>query len=366
MQAQAAAAAAPSPPPKRKYHTHGDDARALVVRLRAAGRSWQHIEDETGVASSTARHWARIHEQEGRTSKRQRGGNHKSVISDEVKQHIIATQDGDAALRLSDLAHSVESELHTTPPSLKSIARILHDDHFTTKNMQQYATDRNSTATKQKRVRWCTDVGPTLRAGSTTFIDETPFSFCIMRTRGRSRQGQPALGVVPAIRGRNHTVIAAISRTRGLLHYEIKITEPEQQFLQKRSRKKVRTAPRGVDRDRFREFLIHLFALPTLNASTRFTILLDNARIHKGDIEETIFQAGHVQQFLPPWSPELNPIEYIFAKWKLAYRVHYPATYDAVDPAIRESAQSIMPADCQRCFAHTQSLYPACVAMEDL
>jgi hypothetical protein len=334
--------------------------------LRAAGRSWQQIEDETGVARRTAQHWVETHAAEGRVNKKPRGGSHHTVFSDEVKRHIIEQQEGDAALRLSDLAKSVVSNLHATPPSLPTVWRILRRDNFTTKMMQQYATDRSSAATKQKRAHWCTDVGPSLRAESAIFIDETPFSFCIMRRRGRSRKGQPSLGVVPAIRGRNHTAIAAISPILGLLHYEIKITEPEEQFLNKRSRKKVKTAPRGVDRDRFREFLIHLFALPAFHSSTRFTILLDNARIHKGDIEETIFQAGHVQQFLPAWTPELNPIEYIFSKWKLAYRVHYPATEEDVDPAIRESASTITPHDCLRCFEHTQSLYAACVAMEDL
>jgi hypothetical protein len=72
-----------------------------------------------------------------------------------------------------------------------------------------------------------------------------------------------------------------------------------------------------VTRDVFRSFLIDLLARPPLSdRSTTFTLVLDNATIHKGDIKETIFEVGHTCMFLPARSPALNPIEYAFSKWK--------------------------------------------------
>ena len=242
------------------------------------------------------------------------------------------------------------------------------EEGFTTKRLQQYANDRNTAATKEKRQKWVRDVGGGLRADTAIFIDESPFSFCILRTRGRSRRGQPALGVVPAIRGKNHTVIAAISPTLGLVHYHIHITQPSEEFVSKRKgSKKKKTGPKGVTRDIFRGFLIDLLAqLAAAAPGRRFTLLYDNARIHKGDISDVIFSAGHEAHSLAPWSPQLNPIEYAFSTWKFNYRVHYPATEEAVDAAIRESAASITPAKCQHYFDHTRSLYDACEALEDL
>jgi transposase len=306
------------PPPKRQHIEHSDELRACVVRMHDKGMSWSRIEELSDLPLATAQSIVRTHEQEDRTEKKHKGGAHHTTVTDEVKQHIIDTQESDAVFRLRDLANSVEENLHTTAPSLNTVWRILRNDGFSTKRVQQYATDRNTQATKEKRAKWCAEVGPTLRAETAVFIDETPFSFCIMRTRGRSRKGQPALGVVPAIRGRNHTVIAAISPVHGLLHYEIKVTEAEEVFVRKRSKQKAKTAPRGVDRERFRAFLINLFdklkLLPPLHPPSPFTLLFDNARIHTGDIQESIFQAGHQQQFIPAWSPELNPIEYVFSK----------------------------------------------------
>lgn len=49
-------------------------------------------------------------------------------------------------------------------------------------------------------------------------------------------------------------------------------------------------------------------------------IIMDNARIHKGkETRELIERAGHILLFLPPYSPDLNPIEKRFASLKKSY-----------------------------------------------
>jgi hypothetical protein len=145
-------------------------------------------------------------------------------------------------------------------------------------------------------------------------------------------------------------VIAAISPARGLLYHAVHVTQPSEEFISRRKgSKKRKTGPKGVTRGVFRSFLIDLLARPPLSDRfTTFTLVLDNAAIHKGDIQETIFQVGHNCTFLPAWSPALNPIEYAFSKWKLAYRVHHAASEAAVDDAIKQAASSITPQDCQR------------------
>lgn len=342
----------------------------MIVRLRREeGHTWSEIRNTTGVPVSTAQHIVEIEEKEGRIAKKHKGGNKKNTTPAAVRAAVVSAQESDAALRLTDLRGQVQTLFPAIrAPSLPTIHRILEQTEFTTKEMEKYANDRNTEITKRKRKEWVETVGSKLDASTAIFIDETPFSMTMMRHRGRSRKGVPALGVVPAIRGKNHSVIAAISPVLGLVYFEIKVTEPEMEFVSKRKgAKKQKTAPRGVTRDVFRQFLINLFHSPAFESSSHpFTLVYDNARIHLGDIDEVIFQCGHIPQRLPPWSPELDPIEYAFSKWKFAYRVHYPPAEDAVDPAIRESAKSITPADCLHAFEHTQSLYPACRAMEDL
>ena len=40
-------------------------------------------------------------------------------------------------------------------------------------------------------------------------------------------------------------------------------------------------------------------------------LLMDNHQIHKGEVPDSIFTSGYECMFLPPWSPELDPIELI-------------------------------------------------------
>ena len=353
---------------KRKYAAHSDDMRAAIVRMRDGGLTWSQIEAVSGVPSTTAQSIVAVQQTEGRTAKKHKGGNHHAVISDAVKRCITALQTADATLRLQGIANLLDSAFFGGSPCLNTIWRVLHDAGFTTKALSAHAAPRNTLRVKEKRRDWCRDVGSTLTAATAIFIDESPFSFCITRTRGRSPKGQEAVTTTPAIRGKNHTVIAALSPTHGLIHYEIKVTEPDTEFISKRKgSKKKKTRPKGVTRETFRSFLINMLAKPPFaNISTHFTLLFDNAKIHLGDIADTIFQAGYVQQLLPSYSPALNPIEYAFSKWKLAYRALHPDSEQAVDDAIRRTAPSITPANCQQWFVHTQSLYDKCLAMEDL
>jgi transposase len=294
-----------------------------------------------------------------------------------VKNIICATQDADHSLRLSDVATAVKKKKQPVP-SLSAVCRILQKHTFTTKQLYQIPEARNSDKVKQKRKEWVEEIGPTLNAENTTFIDESPFSFCITRSRGRSRRGKKAVVIIPQIKGKNHTVIAAISPLYGLIHYEIKVAEPEYEFLSKRKgSKKKKIKRQGVTRDIFRQFLLNLLELPMFHspsssssssssAPQKYTLVYDNAKIHKGDIDEVIFSSGHTPQPLCAWSPALNPIEYVFSKWKIMFRSLPHSSDSLVDRAIAQAARKITSSDCMHYFEHTKSLYKKCLALEDL
>ena len=353
---------------KRKYEMHSDKTRAYIVKLHEQQYSYTQIAALTTVPRSTLRSIiARWHD-DGRIKKRRRGGNHKCVISDAVNYCIDRIQCDDPAARLRDIQRDIGDTFISRSPSLSSIHRRLRLCGYTTKQMVMHARPRNTFMMKARRKQWCTEVGASLTPNTVVFIDESPFSFCIIRSRGRSQRGEDAVSITPQIRGKNHSVIAAMSPTLGLIHWEIKVTEPDFEFLSKRKgSKKKRTGPKGVTREVFRSFLIRLFdKLADAAPSQPFTLVMDNCAIHLGDIRDTIFQVGHTQQLLPAWSPALNPIEYTFSKWKLAYRAHHVRSEGSVDPAVEAAASTITTRDCRRWFDHTQKLYAKCQAMENI
>ena len=61
----------------------------------------------------------------------------------------------------------------------------------------------------------------------------------------------------------------------------------------------------------------------------RCVIVMDNASFHKRlDIQNSIREAGHTLLFLPPYSPQLNPIEHKWAQAKAIRKQKYCSIYD--------------------------------------
>lgn len=72
-----------------------------------------------------------------------------------------------------------------------------------------------------------------------------------------------------------------------------------------------------TNKEVFKRYLKEVL-LPTIRGKT---IILDNAKFHKGlDIEELVIASGNKIKYLPPYSPDLNPIEKKWAQLKKLFR----------------------------------------------
>ena len=80
-------------------------------------------------------------------------------------------------------------------------------------------------------------------------------------------------------------------------------------------------------------------------------MILDNVAFHKGlRIEEIIKARGAWLLFLPPYSPDLNPIEMAFSKLKTLLRKHAARTYDAITDALGDICGLFSPRECGNDF----------------
>ncbi len=80
-------------------------------------------------------------------------------------------------------------------------------------------------------------------------------------------------------------------------------------------------------------------------------VIMDNLGNHKADaIRQAIGQAGARLLFLPPDSPDLNPIEQTFAKIKNALRKAMGRSIREVEDAIKETVTAIKPDECRNYF----------------
>lgn len=163
------------------------------------------------------------------------------------------------------------------------------------------------------------------------FIDETGLNTKLARLCGRSPRGERCLSTVPHGHWQSSTFIAA------LRHEQI-------------------TAPFLVDGPVDAEvFLVYLrqVLVPCLHPGDM--VILDNLATHKVHGVEQILRASGVElRYLPPYSPDFNPIEPAFAKLKARLRQAAARTLERLLSAVADSLDTFSAADCRAFFRHAQ------------
>jgi len=92
--------------------------------------------------------------------------------------------------------------------------------------------------------------------------------------------------------------------------------------------------------------------VPTLRPGD--IVVMDNLSSHKGpNIRRAIRNAGAKLFFLPPYSPDLNPIEQVFAKLKALLRKEAPRNLDETCAAIGRSLDKFSPKECENYFRNS-------------
>jgi transposase len=179
-----------------------------------------------------------------------------------------------------------------------------------------------------QRERWRQDQ-PKLEPARLVFIDETGTSTTMARTRGRSRRGTRLVGRVPHGHWKITTFVA------GLRCGEI-------------------AAPFVIDRPMNSAiFLAYVrqCLVPTLRPGD--IVVMDNLKPHKAlGVREAIEAAGATLLYLPPYSPDLNPIEHAFAKLKALLRKAAERSIDALWTRIGTLLDDFTPQQCAAYLRH--------------
>ena len=94
---------------------------------------------------------------------------------------------------------------------------------------------------------------------------------------------------------------------------------------------------------------VEQFLVPVLTPDD--IVIMDNLPAHKGDlIRKAIETTGATLRFLPPYSPDLNPIENAFSKLKAGLKKIAARTVTSLDDAIAEVLPTISPNDSKNFF----------------
>ncbi|HEY1864830.1 MAG TPA: IS630 family transposase [Roseiarcus sp.] len=172
------------------------------------------------------------------------------------------------------------------------------------------------------RKRWRTYQG-LIDPKRLVFIDETWTKTNMTRLRGWAPKGERLVDKVPYGRWKTATFLAALRNDR--IEAPCLFDGP-------------------INGERFHAY-VEQFLAPTLKPGD--VVILDNLGSHKGKaVRKAIRDVGARLVFLPKYSPDLNPIEQVFAKFKTLLRKAGARTYEAISDACGKILAQFPPAEC--------------------
>ncbi len=166
---------------------------------------------------------------------------------------------------------------------------------------------------------------PHLDPGRLIFIDETGANTKMVRLRGRAPRGQRLMAQVPHGHWKTMTFLAGLRHDRIIAPFVIDGAMNGEIFL---------TYARDV-------------LAPKLEPGD--IVIMDNLSSHKSQAVHDAITAHDAElRFLPPYTPDLNPIEQVFAKLKALLRKAATRTLDELWRAIGRALDHYSPTECRR------------------
>lgn len=172
------------------------------------------------------------------------------------------------------------------------------------------------------------ELAPRLDPDKLVFIDETGASTKMARLYGRARRGHRCHAPIPHGHWLTITFTAALRRTA--------LTAPM-------------TLDGPMNANSFRAYVEQVLA-PTLEPGD--IVVMDNLPAHKGAaIRAAVEACGASLVLLPPYSPDFNPIENAYGKFKSLLRKAAARTVTTLENAIADAFHAFTPQECTNYFA---------------
>lgn len=168
-----------------------------------------------------------------------------------------------------------------------------------------------------------------MREKHIVFVDETGLNLQLARRYGRARAGNRAVGSVPKNYGESVSLIGAIDCSGLIASFALRGATDTQAMI---------------------VFLSEIL-LPVLKPGD--CVVWDNLSVHKTRAVRRMFEKAEVELlYLPPYSPDLNPIEMCWSKLKTSLRSTAARTYEKLSEAIGAAIKEITARDAQNWIRH--------------
>jgi len=219
-------------------------------------------------------------------------------------------------------------ETHNVSASTALVWETLAHLQLTRKKKTLHAAEQNRPDVAKARTEW-RENQPSLNPGKLIFIDETSTKTNMVRLYGRSKCGTRLIDTSPHGHWKTSTFVAAL-REGGLIAPAV--------------------FDGAINGDLFLAYVEQVL-VPTLTPGD--IVVMDNLSAHKKPaVERAIKDVGANVRFLPAYSPDLNPIEQVFAKLKALLRTMALRTVDALWKALGSITDCVPPEECKNFIHH--------------
>lgn len=189
-----------------------------------------------------------------------------------------------------------------------------------------HASERETERVQARREEYSQEIKG-FEVAKLKFLDEAGSDLAMTRLYGRAAKGKRVIDSAPQNYGSNTTMLATLSLAG--------ITAPM-------------TISGAVDGDVFKAYVEQVLG-PTLEAGE--IVIMDNLPAHKvKGIRELIEERGAILLYLPPYSPDLNPIEKCWSKIKTYLKRAKARTRAELEKALAEALLLVSPKDAEGWF----------------
>ena len=302
------------------------DIREKVVKAIKGGMSRRQAAARFDVGPATAVRWAKRVETTGDVAPMKMGGDRRSQRIEAHAEFIlkeIKTKPDTTIIELRDKLR----ERHGLSFGYGTVWRFLARHKITRKKKTGHASEQEREDVEASREAWFEgqlDLDPK----KLVFIDETSISTSMARRFGWAPRGERCRASIPFGHWKTTTFVAGLRVDR--------IDAPM-------------TIEGALDGEAFLAYVEQVLA-PTLSKGE--TVVMDNVPLHKvAGVSEAITAKGASVLYLPAYSPDFDPIEKFFSKFKSILQRIAARTAEALEAAVAEALRNVTPDECRNYFA---------------
>ena len=301
-------------------------AYSLDLRERVA-KAWDELGDADEIAATFRVSRAWVHRL---IQRRRETGSLSPRKQTKFRSRVLAGQEARLAALITARPDATLAEIRDALPTTAALSTLwLEIDRLgLTVKKTVHADEQRRPDVAAARRQW-RETLPLRDARQYVFVDESGVTTDLLRRYARSLRGTRIGDHTPCSHWQTHTIVAALRPTA--------LTATA-----------VFDGP--IDNVTFLAYVEQVL-VPTLRPGD--VVVLDNLAAHKQpEVRAAIEQAGARLRFLPPYSPDFNPIEQAFAKLKAFFRTFRPRTFDHVCELLAAALGLVMPDECANYVRH--------------